>query len=130
MSLVTITNRTTDMTFTWKLLEEVQGPERHLVGESRSDRRQDDVEDAKPGRRAVGKIADATELRRQIDRLKTEARGNEKRWFGILRGRGPEYFDGYRSALDDLKRIIDRIAEERSDLSNAPAVATAPKDSD
>lgn len=106
-----------------ELLEGVQGPERHLVGQSRSAGRQGGVEEATPGRRAVGKIGGATELRRHLSRKIEEARDKWK----SAETRGAK-MDAYawmavNDALVQLRADFDRMAEKRSDLSHVQADA-------
>lgn len=102
-----------------KVLEGMQGPEQGLVGESRSDEPTGPAEEAKPGERGVGEIGGASELRRHLARKIEEARENVR----IARENGvPNEMSAaitVHDALVDLRADFDRIAEKRSDLSNA-----------
>ena len=108
-------------------LEEMEGPERHLVGESRSDGQHGGVEEAKPGRRGVGKIVGADELRRHIDEQMVEERKHRRFAQRNANGIGTSYHNGKLTALAELRKYADSIAEERSDLSNAGSDAPGEK---
>jgi hypothetical protein len=108
-----------------KLLEEVPGPERHLVGQSRSDGRLGDVEEAKLGRRAVGETVERAELLRYVDAQFDEAQAEMRKFEGLRLNYTANYYEGRSGALADLRQWLDRTAEERSGLSNEKCDGTA-----
>lgn len=119
MAKVTITARPTDMTFTWKLLEEVQGPEQGLVGESRSGSETWPAKEAKPGERGVGEIVELAELLRHIERKIDEARAVKADLDRFAGASGASRIQhGKLIALSELLGYVERMTEKRSDLSH------------
>ena len=100
-------------------LEGMQGPEQGLVGESRSDEPTGPAEEAKPGERGVGEIVELAELRRHVDREIKEAWGATELYEknGLLNA--SNFYLGQLTALAALRQHVERMAEKRSDLSNA-----------
>jgi hypothetical protein len=108
-----------------KRLKGVQGPERSLVGESRSARKQDGAEERKEqsdcseeGRR-VGEIVELAELRRHLDRKIYEAQRYVTRSLSSGLDMSYTIAKAREAALIELRSDFKRIAEKRSDLSNA-----------
>lgn len=111
-------------------LKGVPGPEQGLVGESRSDSETSHAEAAKPGERAVGEIAYATELRRHLTRKIEEA---HREWREARANRDESRARDcglMHDVLVDLRADFDRITEKRSDLSNekSPCAGANEKD--
>jgi len=100
-------------------LESVQGPEQGLVGEARSDSETGHAEEAKPGERGVGEIVELAELRRRIQRKIREARREEHVANDMDNRIMANFYCGKVTALVDLCQDFERMAEKRSDLSNA-----------
>lgn len=99
----------------------VQGPERHLVGDV-AERVTDKsaVEVAKPGRRGVGEIVGAEELRGYIAQQDSEARSRRKE----AEAQGlPKWvithINGELTALRELGEWLTERTGQRSDLSNS-----------
>ena len=104
---------------TLERLEGMQGPEQGLVGDvAKRIPRQGHAEEAKPGERGVGEIAIAPELRGHVERKRDEARRlcahHQRETHLVL----VTYYEGKATALDQLLEDFDRMAGERSDLSN------------
>lgn len=99
---------------------EMQGPERLLVGESRSElTEQGGVEVAQPGSRAVGEIAIVAELRRHLAFKGDEARLRRDE----AKGEGlpnwvVTHIQGEMTALREVSEWLTERTGERSDLSN------------
>lgn len=102
-----------------QVMELVQGPERHLVGESRSDGPAGGVEEAKPGRRGVGEIVERDELLRHIDGELSEARRSRRQAMEDVMPSLQSFYEGRVTALSELRNHVRHIAAERSDLPNA-----------
>ncbi len=101
-----------------QVMVEMQGPERHLVGESRSATRPDDVEETKSGRRGVGEIVGAPELREYVDSELSEARRMEVSYTASENNEAACYMHGRVAALLDLQGWLYCRTAKRSDLSN------------
>jgi hypothetical protein len=101
------------------VLKGMQGPERHLVGDvAERIPRQDVVKVSKTGRRGVGKIAGAVELRQYVERKIKEARegrsiSKQMGWSNLQ-----DTCNGKVKALVDLKKWLDVKESQRSDLPN------------
>ncbi len=107
----------------------MQGPERCLVVESRSDKQPDGVEDAKQGRRGVGEIGGADELletvenmNREVRRIRKAAMKEDDKWM-------VSYARQAEAALGKLQAYVEVTLSERSDLSNDKGLAVGALDS-
>jgi hypothetical protein len=101
------------------LVAEMQGPERHLVGDVAKRPQLDVVEEVEPGRRGVGEIGGAVELLDILERHLNEARGKRDRYSGF---QSDPWFYGLSCkvfALEELQKELLVTISQRSDLSNA-----------
>ena len=105
--------------------EGMQGPERHLVGESLRDSTKDAVEEAKLGRRDVGEIGGAIELRGHIAREIREAQLRASAARQRDDQKAVDFSDGEVTALIKLQEWVADTAGQRSDLSNESSSPTA-----
>ena len=100
-------------------LDSMQGPERHLVGDVAERIPQpDDVEEVKPGRRDVGEIGGAVDLRGYIEKEINEARRRKQRLGGNSSDSRVSQINGQIYALAKIQMHIANTACQRSDLSN------------
>lgn len=102
-----------------KRLKGVQGPERHLVGESRSDGPASGVQEAKPGRRGVEEIDVVTELLRLVTTVEGEARAQVAKHPAEDFPRVNAYCEGQANTLAMVREALAKISEKRSDLLNS-----------
>ncbi len=100
-------------------LKGMQGPEQGLVGESRSGSETRPAEEAKPGERGVGEIVEMAELRREIERMISDARQREERSEQRDDESSASFYRGVAAGLVMLRKVVSVTTEKRSDLSNA-----------
>ena len=58
--------------------------------------------------RAIPAVVTVAELCKAVLRIDRKARREAKRCFGLVRGKGPEYFTGHSAALVDLLIEVNR----------------------
>lgn len=104
--------------FCGERLKGMQGPERRLVGESRSDGPTSGAEVRSMEDGGVGKIVERDELVRRVNAMIGEARMSENYFNESDEPVEQARYNGRKSALIELRRIISDMAAERSDLPN------------
>ncbi len=102
-----------------KVLEGVQGPERHLVGDvAERIPRQDGVEETESGRRGVGEIVGALELRKYIASQLEKSRERMRHYNKKGAIATTVFYEGQVAAMIGLREWLTSRTAKRSDLSN------------